>query len=61
MKSKEIVVNLKSIRMSVTKKMYDKLMEADSKSYEELGERIVKKIGPVGMGYMIESIEDGEE
>ena len=60
MKNKEIVVNIKSIRMEVSKKVYDKLMEADAKAYEALGERIIKKIGPVGMGYMIESIEDGE-
>jgi len=60
MKNKEIVINIKSIRMTVTKRMYDKLMEADSKAYQDLGERILRKIGPVGMGYMIESIEDGE-
>jgi hypothetical protein len=60
MNKREIVVNLKSIRMTVTNKEYSKLMECDGDATNKLGWNILKKIGKVGMGYMVESIEDAE-
>lgn len=55
---KELIINLKSLRIEVSPQEYKLLMEADANAYQRLGERLLKKIGPVGMGYMIESIEE---
>ena len=58
---RELVVNLKSIRVSVTKKAYEQLMKENVKAHQKLGEELLNKIKLCGMHNMIESFEYDEE